>query len=333
MKDIFARCGFNCGRCPAYKENVKTNEERQRGSDGWKKYFGFQIRYDRMYCDGCLTPDDEKSVIFLPNCPVRKCAFLNNAQTCAHCFGFHTCMQDQKIYDPDVNREKIEARIGTPIPEDDYLVFIEPFEHLRHLDEIRASLHSDDIVKPQILSYKVRIDDLPDNLPLSEEEVSALRTLHRLLTNIASICGDTYARKKVLEKRRLYYLKLLWAFGLHGKFEEEKSPSLILDSETYSDQKLTGHMAKLDLYFEKLKEYGIHCEYIPLPDEQQDKKGWMTPMGWLRKKGWFLKIILDDSTGGIITVQALKNYTRRLYEQEGSKAFRHFKSADMRIFV
>ena len=333
MKDIFAKCGFNCGRCPAYRENVKTDEDRRRGSDGWKKYFGFQIRYDKMYCDGCFTPDEENPVMFLPNCPVRKCAFLNNAQTCAHCSGFHTCMLEQKIYNPDVNRKKIEARIGAPIPEDDYIAFIEPFEHHRHLDEIRTSLFTEDIVEPQTLSVKVKIIDFPDNLPLSKEEVSVLRTLHRLLTNIVSICGDTYARKKVLEKRRLYYLELLWAFGLYGKFEEEKSLSLFMDSMTYSDQKLTGHIAKLDLYFEKLKEYGIHCDYIPLPDKKQDKKGWKTPMGWLRKKGWLLKITFDESSGGAPTLQALKNYTRILYERHGNKAFRHFKNVDMHTFV
>ena len=333
MKDIFAKCGFNCGRCPAYRENVKTDEDRQRGSDGWKKYFGFQIRYDRMTCDGCFTPDEEKPVMFLPKCPVRNCAFLNSALTCAHCSGFHTCMRDEKIYNPDVNREKIEARIGASIPEDDYLAFIEPFEHLRHLDAIRASLHAKDIVEPQILYDKIRIVDFPDDQSFAEEVTTALKTLYRLLVNIASIGGDTYARKKILEKRRLYYLKLLWAFGRHGKFEEGKSLSLIMDSVTYSDQKFTGHLTKLELYFEKLKEYGIHCEYIPLPDEKQDKRGWITPMGWLRKRGWFLKITFDESTGGASTIQALRNYTQKLRERYGNKAFRHFKNVDMRVLI
>ena len=35
MKDLFGKCGANCGHYPAYKENAKTVEARQRCRDGW----------------------------------------------------------------------------------------------------------------------------------------------------------------------------------------------------------------------------------------------------------------------------------------------------------
>jgi len=117
MQDIFSKCGFNCGRCPAFKENIKTDEDRQRGSEGWKKYYGFRIRIDRMYCDGCQTNDDEHPVLLAPSCTIRKCAIKNHVQTCAHCSEFNVCMHESKIFNPDINREKIEDRLGAPIPE------------------------------------------------------------------------------------------------------------------------------------------------------------------------------------------------------------------------
>jgi len=92
----------------AYKENVKTDEARQRGSDGWKKYYGFRIRLDQMYCDGCPTPDDENPVLLAPNCTTPKCAIISGVETCAHCSGFQAYMLDLRIFTPDINREKVE---------------------------------------------------------------------------------------------------------------------------------------------------------------------------------------------------------------------------------
>jgi len=92
----------------AYKENVKTDEDRQRGSDGWKKYYGFRIRLDQMCCDGCPTPDGENPVLLAPNCTIPKCAIINGVETYAHCSGFQAYMLDLRIFSPDINREKVE---------------------------------------------------------------------------------------------------------------------------------------------------------------------------------------------------------------------------------
>ena len=202
MKDLFGKCGFNCGRCPAYKGNAKTEEARQRGSDGWKKYYGFRIRLDRMYCDGCPTPDEENPVLLAPTCTIRKCAVLNGVETCAHCSGYRACMHDLVIFHPDINREKIEDRMGAPIPEEDYIAFIEPYQHLDHLDEIRASLDPEDIVDAEVSAVKSRIADFPGDLPLSKKETAAYKSLYRLLAAVASISGDTHAQQMQLKKRK-----------------------------------------------------------------------------------------------------------------------------------
>jgi hypothetical protein len=39
MEESIAKCGFNCGNCPSYKENLKTIEDRKRCSWVWEKCF------------------------------------------------------------------------------------------------------------------------------------------------------------------------------------------------------------------------------------------------------------------------------------------------------
>jgi len=260
MKDFFGKCGFNCGRCAAYKENVKTEEARQRGSDGWKKYFGFQIRLDRMYCDGCQTPDKENPVLLDRSCAIRKCAVINGVETCAHCSEYQACMHDLKIFNPDVNREKIEERMETPMPEEDYIAFIKPYQHLMHLDEIRASLDPEDIAEAKVSTVKPRIADFPDDLPFSREERSAFKALYLLITAVESISGSTQAQREALKKRKEYFLKLLWTFGLFGELKEGKDSHLIIDCEIYFAQKLIGQWNKVALYLNILQGYGVHCE-------------------------------------------------------------------------
>lgn len=333
MKDLFSKCGYNCGHCAAYKENVTTEEDRKRGSNGWKKYYNFRLSIDRMYCDGCQAPDDENPVLLLRGCTIRKCAMLNGAETCAHCSELHTCMHDLHIHFSDINREKIESRLGSPIPEEDYLAFIEPFEHLKHLDEIRSSLNPEDIVNARVSTVKLRMVDFPDDLPFSREELSVFKALHQLLTAIASISGNTYAQQAVLKKRKEHILHLLWTFGLFGEFKGNEPPHLVIDSKTYLSEKLPGSFRIVNLYFEILKEFGVHCEVIPLTKQKYGKKGWLTPMGWLRKEGWLMKLSFDNSAGGVSALKALKSYTAKLNEEYGKKAFGYFKKGDMRVLM
>jgi len=226
-------------------------------------------------------------------------------------------------------REKTAARLGIPIPEEDYLAFIEPYEGMKHLDEIRASLGPEDIVEVTKVSEKARIVDFPDDLPFSKEETSAFKDLYELLATIKAISGDTHARQEALKKEKQYILKLLWTFGLFGEFKEEGGSHLVVDSETYAAQKIpssSGYSRVVKHYFGTLEEYGAHCEIVPLMET-----GWLTPGGALRKHGWFMKMSFDDNAGGVSALEALKNYAARLTEEYGKRAYRHFSKADMRV--
>ena len=332
MKDFFAKCGFNCGRCAAYKENAKTEEERQRGSDGWKRYYNFRLSLDRMCCDGCQTPDEENPVLLNPVCTIRKCAMINGAETCAHCSEYRICMHELRIFSQDINRNKIEGRMGAPISDEDYFAFIEPYEHLSHLEKIRASLQKEDVVKAKVSTVKPKIADFPDDLSFSNQEKSAFKALYKLLVAVASMSGGTYAQQVELKKRREYIFRLLWAFGLYGKLKKEEDSHLVMDCETYYAQKLIGQLRTVVLNLEFLKGYGVHCELVSLTKEKYGHEGWLTPMEWLKKKGWLIKISFDDNAGGRSALEALKDYTAKLYERYSEEALRYFKKADMRVF-
>lgn len=325
MRDLFSKCGANCGRCPAYRENVRTDEDRQRCSDGWHKYLGARLSVERCYCDGCQTPDDENPLLVYGKfgCKIRRCAVFNGVETCAHCSAY-PCedVRTQFSFDSE-SRTKLAARLGTPIPEEEYLTFIEPYELHKHLDEIRASLAPEDIVKMTPVSIQPRVTPFPDDLTSPQEPFKAL---HRLLAGVGAVEGIPHVRLAALKERRRHLLKMLWTFGRFGEPREEDGPHLAIDSETYLAQKIQSSYSRLKDYFKTLGEYGVHCEHVPLTEE-----GWLTPKGALRKGGWFMKLSFDDDAGGMLALRALQSYTAKLHGKYGKGAFRYFSRADMRI--
>lgn len=333
MKDLFSKCGINCGRCPSYRENLQTDEDRQRCSDGWEKYLGFRLSPGKLrLCDGCQAPDAENPVRY-QNCCVRRCAVRNDIETCAHCSAYPQCEDVGMVSFSADTREKTAARLGIPIPEEDYLTFVEPYEGLNHLDEIRASLSAEDIVDPtKPPPFKPKTVDFPEDLRFSKEETSAFKALHRLIKTINTVDADTYVIQERLKKRRQYFLKLLWTFGLFGELKEEGGLHLLLDGDIYLEQKLAGRYSTVvDHCFKALEGYGVQCEHVPLGE------GWLLPSGWLRRRGkgwdegWLMKMAFDDGAGGVSALEALKSYAARLSEEYGKGAYRRFSKADMRV--
>jgi hypothetical protein len=322
MNNMIAPCGSDCSRCPSYRENLLTDEDRQRCSDGWYRYHGFRLSPDKLRrCVGCQAPDDENSERYI-NCNKRKCALFNSAETCAHCSAY-PC----EVFglSPDFSREKVEARLGAPVPEDDYLAFVEPYEGVKHLDEIRASLGPDDIVEMTPVSLEPQLADFPSDF-FPEGEKAAYEALHRLIGAIGVASGVSYAWREVLKKRRRHLLKMLWAFGCFGELEEEGGPHLVLDSETYLAQKIHSNYSVVKDYFKTLGEHGVRCKHVPVKEER-----WLTPTNALRKGGWHVMMSLDDDAGGVPVLDALRTYAARLDEAYGKNAFRRFSRADMQV--
>ena len=203
MKDLFALCGINCGHCPSYKDNLLTDEDRQRCSDGWHKYQGFRLRPEKLLrCEGCPVPVEENPVrYFKQGCNVRKCAVFNGVENCAYCSAY-PCQDLARLFVWTDEREERAARLDEPISEEDYLSFFEAFDHRKHLAEMRASLAPEDIVEMKEVSIRPKLVDLPDDLPFSEEERVGLVALHQLIGAVEAVEGISYARQLALKKKR-----------------------------------------------------------------------------------------------------------------------------------
>jgi len=330
MRKPIAKCGCNCSQCPTYKDNLQTYEDRQRCNWGWKKYLNINLSAEKLLpCDGCAVPDENRKVYYL-NCHVRKCAITNGIENCAYCSGY-PCQEALTIHSlqkPGA-REKIAERLGTAIPENDYLAFINPYEGIKHLNKIRETLRSEDIIEMKRFSFHPKIVAFPHDLDFSKQELSGNKNLYQILLDL-EVSGDvSYAQQFILKKNRKQLLKILWTFGRYGELKEENDGShLILTSEIYANQKIGSYYSKVQEYCGLLEKYGINSEIVPLQESD-----WKTPAGALRKTGWLMKLSVDEKSGGDLTINALKNYAVKLDEKYGKNAFRYFSKADMRVLI
>jgi len=327
MNELIAKCGCNCSQCPTFKDNLQTFEDRKRCSWGWKKYLNIKLSPEKLrLCDGCSISDDKRKVYYL-NCYVRKCAMKNGVKNCAYCSAY-PCQEVLAIHSLQKldAKERIVKRLGYEIPEQDYLAFIEPYEGIKHLNEIRQTIGADEIVEMKRFSMRPKMVAFPHDLPFSKDEISAYKFLHQILGSLAVSDNVSYARQFLLEKNRKQLLKILWAFGRFGELKEEDGSHLVLDSEIYSSQKISSYYSKVQDYFRLLENYGVHCEIVPLQETD-----WVTATGALRKTGWLMKLAIDEKIGGGLTVKALKNYASKLNEKYGKNTFRYFSKGDMRV--
>jgi hypothetical protein len=132
MDGILTRCGYRCDLCLAYRPRVEKHPSNQQIlSDGWFKYFGFRIPAEEVLCDGCMF---ENPNLIDKNCPVRPCVIEKGLEDCSECDQY-IC---EKLKERLVICEEVKTRMGGEIPEDEYLMFIRPYENKRRLEALRA---------------------------------------------------------------------------------------------------------------------------------------------------------------------------------------------------
>jgi len=332
---------MDCGACPwgPYPRRDMTTEEFEQYKKRAKEILGYQPM--QKPCPTCQTPDKEipKGSKLPPrNCLVRQCVDKIGVENCAYCSRF-PC-EGVKDTGGSWNREKFEEKHGAPIPEEDYHMFIEPFEGLQRLETIRAFLSPKEIVDaPKIPPIKTKIVDFPKNLSFSKEETAAFETVYELLTTVKrSPLGltdiDTFAQQQRLKNRRAHFLRLLWILGRFGKFKEENDAYLIVDTKTYianrgTESGLASWSLVKDTVFKNLLEFGVCCERVAL--EGVKEKDLATGTGYLRDKGWVMTMAFDEAAGGVGGLKALQTYTKKLDQKYGKKAFRYFSNVDMRV--
>ena len=333
MSDGFAKCGVHCTACPAYRENVHSDEDKQRCSEGWAKYLNARLKPERCYCDGCQTPDDQNPVLILgrSGCRVRRCATHNGFLSCAQCAAYACETLQAQLFEPP-SREQLAERLGQPVPEEDYLTFIAPYDMKAHLDDIRATLPDSDIAaprKPPRHSFKTV--DFPSQLPLAAEELAGLQAVHRLLSTLNVVDAESLGMQELLEERRQDLLKMLWTFGSAGEVHGQGT-QLVIDDRDWRAEKLPGQHTRVMRLLATLGEHGVSCTFRPLGG------GWLLPSGWLRHRsqawdaGWQMTLSFEEAAGGAAALRALSDYAQALEGEFGNKAYRRFSQADLRVW-
>jgi len=326
MKDHFSKCGMNCGRCPSFKENLQSMEDRIRCSNGWQ-LFGINLNPEKLRaCDGCQTPDELKPTRYL-NCYVRKCAVKNEVKTCAYCSAF-PCKDVPKVSVSSGRRKQIETERGSKISEQDYLAFIEPYEGIKHLTEHRKSIKPEQITQMKTVFYQPRIVEFSENMNLPSKEIKTFRAIHQLISSVETAANISFAQASLLKKRRSYCLKLLWVFGLFGKYKDGETPHLEIDCKSYLNQKINSDYSLVTEYLIILKKFGVNCRIIPFQGYK-----WKTPTGGLRKEGWYMKMTFDKNLSGGESLKKLQEYVKKLHLQKQKNSFRYFFAADMTVMI
>ncbi len=321
---FLGKCGNDCGSCPLHKNNLLTMEDRIQTAEGCGKYINWNPTPEKLKaCSGCQS---SKGFLYIPKCKNRMCAYNNNIKNCAYCSEF-PCEDSPKL---DV--EKIEKRLGGPIPQEEYNLYVGPWTSTAILQEVRSKLKPSDIADVTPMNANLRIVEFPSKLELKGEEKKAYQSLHKLISSIEPLENLSYARLESLKETRKYYLRLLWAFGLYGDYiSENGNKYLLLKSEAYfSEMKKTRYFSYNEIVqkrFLHMAEFGVQLDIIP----DKSLEDILTPMKGIRKQGWSLRMSFKEKLHNEIGLKALTNFVQKLFNKSGTRGYTYFARADMRI--
>jgi hypothetical protein len=310
-------------------------EDKRRCSEGWAKYLGAKLKPDSIQCEGCQAKDPWKAGNLLPDpsCYVRPCAVHTGVKNCSYCSAFPCIDLKTRIPDEDF-RELTETRMGSKMPDKDYMSFIEPYEGVKHLKEMREKLSPNAIVdKAEVEPLKVQIARFPADMSLSKRELTGYRSLHKLLSEILSGKAELYVRQVLYKRRKPHMFGILWVIGLYGEFPKAKTDGLVLDSKKHGvKREYSWLVRKRDTAFfgsskeaaRLLRDFDVNIDF------EKDGKNWRFTMSFGKK------------AGGKAALIALKKYIEALVREHGEpvyagntrfkgNAYKLFSKADMRI--
>jgi len=342
VSNLVSKCGIDCSSCPwgPYPRKNMAVEEFEQFRNKAKRILGYMPI--KTPCVSCQTPDakiPKKSKLPNRKCLIRQCVDKTGIFNCAYCSRFpcDTLKATAGVW----NRQCIEAKLSSPISDEEYHSFVEPFEGMSRLEVIHASLKPDEIVEPaKVPTFETRKVDFPENLPF-KEKIASFKAVHKLLVTLGhSSFGlqdtDTFAQHHKLENQRAHILRFLWILGNYGKLEKEKNTHLVVDAETYlanrgREKTLAIWSFVENIIFKVLSEFGVFCERFALKGVKNEDL--TTGTGYLRKKGWVMKMSFEEKIGGMAALKALQSYIKKVEKKYGARAFQHFRNADMQILL
>ena len=119
MSEIMGLCGYRCDLCPAYNDNIKNKNNRQKISEGWKRYFKSEVPPEKIGCVGCINEGKHTEA----NCSVRPCVLEKKVENCAYCDDF-ICedLRGRVEY-----MEELLEKCANNLSEEDYRLFFQPY--------------------------------------------------------------------------------------------------------------------------------------------------------------------------------------------------------------
>jgi hypothetical protein len=132
MKELLAKCGFRCDLCPAYYENIKSNEDKVKLSEGWQRVFGFNISPEEVECVGCHNEGKHAD----SGCLVRPCVIEKGLDNCACCKNFGCDSLKTRIDFLDNLLTKQDRKIT----DEDYQHYALAYESRPRLMKLRESM-------------------------------------------------------------------------------------------------------------------------------------------------------------------------------------------------
>ena len=337
-----SKCGMNCAGCPwspIVRKRIPEEEFpnfRKRASS----VLGFSPT--EKPCLLCLTPDEKISkkdathwhLRFRKGCQVRKCVTDMGIKNCAYCSRFPCAFE--KAHASVWTRELFEKQHGRPMSDEEYRDFIEPFEGLKRLERIRATLDPDEIVEAKTVPpLKAKVVDFPDEI--SSPQAAGFNQVHSILSTLkrSTLSGedaDLAPQQHRLKTRVKTLFRFIWILTTLGKLDETDGGAVVVDAETFQKNKgsetaLSRWDALEQMVFPTLARVGLQAELVELAEE------WKVPTGYLRSKGWEMKIAFTKKYGGKASLKALQTYGKKLTKKYGKQAFRYFKDVDMRVLA
>ncbi|MFX1516413.1 MAG: DUF3795 domain-containing protein [Promethearchaeota archaeon] len=302
MNQKISLCGFNCGICPAYKTNLKSDEDRTKVDAGWKKFHKTRgWIYEEEYCNGCFNIPETP---LWSGCYIRKCVLKNNIENCGYCPDYPCPRIENMIH----VTKKIAKRTKKEGTEEDYQKFGLPFLSEPILEELHKEFDKtlDDIETQPLNTHTV---EFPTNINqefASQSEM--LQDLHSTLKNILTLNTKTPGGQEQELKKKKEVLKFLWIIGRYGNLMiEDNQPSIEITIEELKKHLKYGKW-RTQRKLEELVSHGIDGQYT-------------------RNK---VSIKFNQN---FQIVELLQKYVQMLLENNSERnAYSKFWKADMNIF-
>lgn len=264
MNEEISLCGFNCGICPAYKANLKSDKDRNAVDKGWKKFHRTRgWVYDEPHCEGCFNTLDR--VPLWSSCPTRRCVLKNNVDNCGYCLDYPCPRINWLVHATNIIAERTKKE-GT---QEEYERFALPYLNKARLDEIHKRISKTEF---EATSQPVSASTVPYPSHLNPKAFSgtsikpdklqkAMQKLHSKLESMLTLHCKTRGGQEQEVKRKKDGLKFLWTIGRYGELKNGDGFLIEISAEEIKKQ-LKYARYRIEKKLQELKDYGIVGNYI-----------------------------------------------------------------------